>query len=204
MTGLGQIERARLDTLLRLLAEAFAMEHRPGGDAAAAALLAAIHLPYRHRNSLSDPRRLLQAACAHKDALPLASAILACTKLIAWANWSGEGLSADVSRRLHMTELVGPDGHVVIEGVRVGLLLSDAGIDYPISSHSGEETYLVVSGTAEWSVGGASFAQRRPGALIFHPAWAPHGRRTEREPFLGAWRWTGDLDLSTFRVARPG
>lgn len=193
-------ERARFDTLLENLAATFASEGRPGGDAAAAALRAAGSLPYRRRYSTSEPRRLLETACGHPDALPLSTSVLACRDLISWTNWSGEGLADEVSKRLHSAELVGPDGHIAHEAVRVGLLLSEPGVDYPISSHSGEESYLVISGTAEWSIGGLHYTPQPPGSFIFHPAWAPHGRRTEGEPFLGAWRWSGDLDLSSFRV----
>jgi quercetin dioxygenase-like cupin family protein len=102
---------------------------------------------------------------------------------------------------LFTTELVGPDGHVDADDVRVGLLVSDTDTDYPISSHSGEETYYVIAGLAEWTVGDQRYAPKPPGSFVHHPSWVPHGRKTRNEPFLGAWRWSGNLDLSTFSVA---
>ncbi|WP_136658183.1 dimethylsulfonioproprionate lyase family protein [Nitratireductor sp. XY-223] len=194
-------ERAAFDRLTSLLADAFAEEGRPGGDMAAKALRAAPALPYRRTVSGADPGPVLDVACGLSGALPLGASVLACRHLLDWISWEGTGLERSVSARLYTTELVGPDGHVAAESVRIGLLASEAWTDYPISSHAGEETYLVIAGTAEWSVGGGDYAAHAPGALIHHPSWVLHGRRTLDEPFLGAWRWSGDLDLSTFRVA---
>lgn len=200
MLRLNDRERASLDGLLLALADAFQTEGRPGGDAAATVLRAACGQPYRDIPATSEPAELLATACAHPDALPAAALVRSCAPFISWTNWEGEGLEAGISSNLHTAELAGPDGHIEAEGVRVGLLISDSGTDYPVSRHSGEETYLVLSGTAEWTVGGKPYQAQPPGTLIHHPAWTPHGRRTLSEPFLGAWRWSGDLDLSSFSV----
>ncbi len=188
------------EDLFRQLAEAFAKEGRVGGDLASAALSNADLRAHRRRISQSDPSAVLDVACRLTDSLPMSRLVQRCMPLLDWTSWEGEGLSKQVSRKLYTTELLGPDGHLPCENVRVGLLVSDVHTDYPISSHSGEETYMVISGTAEWTVGKAGYVPKRPGELIHHPAWTPHGRRTGEEPFLGAWRWSGDLDLSTFSV----
>ena len=193
-------QAAELQALLGALAAGFSKEGRPGGDAAAAALRSADTSAYRRAASSSQPGGLLDAACALPGALPAAALVLACRDLIDWTSWEGEGLDPAISARLHSAELVGPDGHIPADDVRIGLLLSAPNTDYPVSSHSGEETYLVIAGAAEWTVGDNPYRMQPPGSLIHHPAWAPHGRRTAEEPFLGAWRWSGDLDLSSFRV----
>ncbi len=195
-------ERTRLGRLLTTLATAFGSEGRPGGDQAAAALLAARNQPYRQAAGTVDPGSLLDTACALSNALPVARQVYSCRNAIGWTLWEGEGLAPDISSNLYSAELVGPDGHFEASDVRVGLLLSDVGTDYPVSSHSGEETYLVIAGVAEWTVAGRPYACKAPGSLIHHPAWVRHGRRTAGEPFLGAWRWSGDLDLSSFNVDR--
>lgn len=187
--------------LLVALAEAFSREDRAGGRQAARALRFADVNAYQRTVSHSNPLAVLKAACALPNALALSKAILRCESLLDWTSWEGEGLSATVSKRLYTTELVGPDGHIPAEGVRVGLLVSEKETDYPVSSHSGEETYLVIAGVAEWTLGDGGYAPKVPGDMVHHPAWAPHGRRTGGEPFLGAWRWSGDLDLSSFSVA---
>lgn len=195
-----QPDRSSFNALLGALAEVFAGEGRPGGHLAAAALSAAIRTPYRRTTSRADPHAVLKSACANRSAHPLAASVWACRERLDWTAWEGEGLASDVSANLYTTELVGPDGHCLAEAVRVGLLVSDADTDYPVSRHSGEETYFVISGVAEWTVGGSPYTAQAPGRFIHHPAWAPHGRRTRAEPFLGAWRWSGDLDLSSFSV----
>ena len=194
-------DRTAFDDLLSALATAFEAERRPGGDQAAAALLTARTQPYRRVHSAADPSALLDVACAHPCGLPLTASIRSCRHLIDWTNWEGTGLAPAISQKLYSAELLGPDGHVACPDVRVGLLLSAADTDYPVSSHSGEETHLVVSGIAEWTVAGGPYLPQEPGTLVHHPAWVPHGRRTLAEPFLGAWRWSGDLDLASFRVA---
>jgi hypothetical protein len=200
MTVMNADEQAAFENLLAVLADAFEREARPAAAAAALALRAASIEHYRPLPSSAAPGALLDAACRHPDALALAASISACRGLIAWSHWAGEGLDGAVSASLYSAELVGPDGHVPAPNVRVGLLISDRATDYPISRHAGEETYLVISGTAEWALDRSDYRRHAPGALVHHPAWTPHGRRTLGEPFLGAWRWSGDLDLSSFSV----
>lgn len=147
------------------------------------------------------PRRGAAAACTLPDSLPIAAQVAACAPLLAWTCWDGKGLARDISRRLFTTERLGPDGHIPAQDVRVGLLVSEPWVDYSMSRHSGEETYLVLLGTAECALNRHGCTARGPGTLIHHPAWHRHGRRTRAEPFLGARRWSGDLDLSSFSAS---
>lgn len=190
-----------LSALLTALGAAFQNEPRPGGQHAARALMLADASAARIGPSVEDPADLLAAAVAAPDAMPLAGLVLKCHPVLHWTCWEGDGLSPTISRRLFTTELLGPAGVIPAPDLRVGLLLSAPRTDYPLSRHAGEETYLVISGTADWAVGGPHYAPQEPGALIHHPAWVVHGRRTGAEAFLGAWRWSGDLDLSTFALA---
>ncbi|MEM7428290.1 MAG: dimethylsulfonioproprionate lyase family protein [Pseudomonadota bacterium] len=196
--------RTTFNNLLSELASWFGREGRSGGGLAAEALKRADTDTYRRCRSEADPGALLDQASALPGALAPAQHVLACRALLDWTCWSGGGLGDGVSARLFTTELVGPDGHIPADDVRVGLLVSAPHTDYPLSSHSGEETYLVISGEAEWIVGDEDYRPRPPGALVHHPAWMPHGRRTLNEPFLGAWRWSGDLNLGSFKVEDNG
>lgn len=200
MNKLKPDERDSIDSLLESLAKVYGNEGRPGGDAACAALRAAHGSAFRRFATSSDPVNVIGKASIQASALSMVSTILESWRLFGWANWEGEGLSDDVSSHLYTTELVGPDGHFNDNTVRIGLLVSDANTDYPISRHSGEETYFIISGTAEWSVDGNPYKAQAPGTYVHHPAWVPHGRRTTAEVFLGAWRWSGDLNLSSFSV----
>lgn len=187
--------------LLGALAEAFAAEGRPGGDAAAKALREAQSQRWRARPGSADPGTLLDEAAALPGATDIAPFVIACRSRIAWTRWGEGTLAPEIAASLWSAEILGPDGHFEAEGVRVGLLVSAPDTDYPLSSHSGEETYLVIAGTAEWRIGTAS-AFRLPGSLVHHPAWASHGRRTLSEPFLGAWRWSGEIDLTSFTLSK--
>ncbi len=188
--------------LLSGLADAFRQEDRKGGIEAATALSKADISGYRSMTSDKDPSRLLAKISELDNCQPMMKLVAKCQSLLAWTCWEGSGLESEISSKLFTTELVGPDGHIPAENVRIGLLASESWTDYPVSNHSGEETYFVIAGVAEWTVGKSDYAPRQPGEFVHHPAWELHGRRTLDEPFLGAWRWSGDLDLSSFSVAR--
>lgn len=193
-------QRIVLDKLLEELSAAFRQEGRPGGDLAAIRLLEAKQLPYRGISGKAAPEDLVSGVASLPDALSIARLVLDCGSILSWENWEGDGLENGVSANLFSTELVGPDGHFYSKDVRVGLLISDANTDYPASNHSGEETYFILSGHAEWTLNHSPYKVLPPGSYVHHPSWEIHGRRTRSEPFLGAWRWSGDLDLSSFSV----
>lgn len=192
---------ARFKLLLAALADVFSSEGRPGAELAATRLRRAASRVFVGRTSQLKPQRLLEKACRLPGAVDWANLVLECAPLLDWEQWEGSGLSREISSRLFTTELLGPDGHVHDNDVRVGLLISEPHTDYPISSHSGEETYFVISGEADWVLGDGDYQRYPPGSLIHHPSWEKHGRCTLSEPFLGAWRWSGDLNLSTFSVS---
>jgi oxalate decarboxylase/phosphoglucose isomerase-like protein (cupin superfamily) len=70
------------------------------------------------------------------------------------------------------------------------------------------ETYLVVSGTAAWTMEDAglrSTRHHRPGTLILHPANLVHAMETGDEPLLAAYAWTGDVEtLSAYEDENGG
>lgn len=190
--------------LCAALADRFSQEGRAGAEAAQRALLRAAQMhpdvPDRAPEQRIAAERIA-AAAAHPQALPEAALAARCATLLGWAHWGTGTLDDATAAGIRTAELVGPDGAVRVDDVRVGLLHCDAAVDYPRSAHAGEETYLVLSGTALWSVGEDAPVAHPPGALVHHPSWVPHARRTLDEPFLGAWRWSGELDLSTFALA---
>ena len=196
------INRRTFDALLQEIASVFSAEGRPGGDAAALRLREARYRPFLPGMANTHAMTLLRQACQLGNAVDWARLVLECAAHLAWEHWQGTGLSDRVSSSLYTTELLGPDGHIRDDEVRVGLLVSEANTDYPLSSHSGEETYYVIAGEADWVLDKAPYRRVPPGSLVHHPAWAKHGRKTLSEPFLGAWRWSGNLDLKSFEIAR--
>ena len=117
----------------------------------------------------------MERASAQVGRLSLVKLIQSCWQLFSWVNWGNGTLTDEVAANLYTTELVGPDGHFEDVHARVGLLISDSATDDPISSHSGEEAYFIVTDLAQWSVDGGPYQIHNPCTFVHHPTWAPHG-----------------------------
>jgi mannose-6-phosphate isomerase-like protein (cupin superfamily) len=89
------------------------------------------------------------------------------------------------------TELVGLNGPVASRGFACGLLLLAAGTDYPSHHHEPEELYIPLSGTALWQQGARQPVRRAPGSVIHHGPGEPHAMRTESQPLLALYLWSG-------------
>ena len=57
--------------------------------------------------------------------------------------------------------------------VLMGMLELAPRATYPAHKHPAPELYYVMSGTADWTVGGETFAAG-PGTAIYHPPNTPH------------------------------
>jgi hypothetical protein len=90
-------------------------------------------------------------------------------------------------------ELLGPSGHWRHADLALGLLLLGPGVTYPEHIHPAAETYVVLSGDAEWRQGQGQWRQRRPGSVITHVSMEPHAMRTTLEPLLAAYLWQDHL-----------
>lgn len=195
-------ERTRFDSLLEALAKVFEAEGCPGGDLAARECRKALGMPYRRLDESTDLGPVLEAALDHPDALPLARIVRAAGELIPWhyAGLSDNRIREPLARKMQTTYLIGPDGTIQHDTVWVGLFLQSPWVDYPIRTHAAEETFYVISGTAEWQVGDAPARLCPPGTYVQHPSYAPHASRTREEPVLAAWRWTGEIGLNTYEL----
>ena len=89
-------------------------------------------------------------------------------------------------------ELVGA-GPWSSSAVRVGVLLLAAQTQYPAHAHPAEEIYLVLQGSARWSVAGAAAREVGPGAVVHHPAHAAHAMRALAAPLLALYCWRGAI-----------
>jgi quercetin dioxygenase-like cupin family protein len=89
-------------------------------------------------------------------------------------------------------ELVGPRGLFDSAEARVGLTLIGPDTYYPAHAHPAVELYFVVSGTAAWTADGVE-TQRAPGDWVLHDQGVPHAMRTQAEPLLAVYSWTGDI-----------
>ena len=77
--------------------------------------------------------------------------------------------------------------------VRVGVLLLGAQTAYPAHAHPAEEIYLVLAGSARWSVDGAAARVLGPGASIHHPPGVAHAMHALDAPLLALYCWCGAI-----------
>jgi dimethylpropiothetin dethiomethylase len=104
-----------------------------------------------------------------------------------------------LSGRLASAELVGPDGIVKADNLRMGIFLQSPQTHYPLHSHAAEELYLVLAGTPLWQKDGGPFEPVSPGAAVQHLSYQRHSMKTERDGLLALWLWTGDLSFSSYQ-----
>ena len=190
---------AALDTLLTALAGIYAAEGCPGGDAAAAALLAA--RGKARPAPVPIPNAAALAAALAQSRHPLAPLLREVAERLTWVPSELDGrIRADISTRMMQAELVGPDGMVFAPDVRVGLWMMEAGLAYPERAHAAEETFHILSGHALWSADDGAFARRGEGATIHHPSMVPHANTTTDAPMLAAWRWSGEIGFADYTL----
>lgn len=117
-----------------------------------------------------------------------------------WYTPSFDRIPEPIGSKLSVVELLGPDGLVLCDHCRVGLLLQMPDLVYPAHAHAAHELYLVLSGTAEWQLGDAPFRPQPPGSFIHHPGGRRHAMTTRSEPLLAIWAWIGDIGFGSYRI----
>ena len=149
----------------------------------------------------------LAVALGHFDA-HTQRACNAVSKLKGALHWSQNSTYADQDflQGYAYCELLGPRGHLQHRELALGLLLLQPVITYPAHAHPAVETYVVLSGHAQWRQGDHKWRERGPGDVITHASMEPHAMRTNAEPLLAAYLWQDHLDESARLVnpARPG
>lgn len=187
------------DALMTALAGLYAGEGRAGGDAAAAALLAARGHDLPAPQPVPNPGALKLAL--DQSGHPLAALMRDAAPLLCWVPSELDGrIRAEIASRVMQCELVGPDGMVFDERVRVGLWVMEPNLTYPERAHAAEETFHILSGHALWSADESAFARRGEGATIHHPSMVPHANSTRDLPMMAAWRWSGDIGFADYRL----
>ncbi len=103
---------------------------------------------------------------------------------------SVEDIGAPFLERYGWTMLVGPDAPVKSDAILAGILILGPDIEYPVHRHAAEEAYVILSGTASWSIGNSDWHQKSAGEFIHNAAWQPHGMRTDcGEPLILGFLW---------------
>ncbi len=134
---------------------------------------------------------------------PLLGHLADIADMLTWRVSAGGWDNAEVASSIVVAELIGPDGMTRSDQCRFGLLLQQAQVFYPPHHHEAEELYLVLSGVAAWQADRNQPALLQPGSFAHHAPWQPHSIRTEADPLLALWGWTGNLSLSTYAMTGP-
>ena len=95
-------------------------------------------------------------------------------------------------------ELLGPDGLVRSDRVRLGLYGILPGAEYGIRTHPAEEVFVMLAGRAFWKRDDAPYEIHGPGERSYHPSMMPHATRTGDVAFLSAYVWIGDISTDQY------
>ena len=95
-------------------------------------------------------------------------------------------------------ELVGPDGLVKSESIRLGLygMLPDS--EYGVRTHPAEEIYIMLAGECYWKRGDAPYCCERSNGRSYHPSLMPHASKTKDQAFMSVYAWVGDLSTDAY------
>jgi hypothetical protein len=184
------------------LAVLFDVENTHGGNAAADALRSITsksHLPLpRGHDILPD----VEKQALDIDPLPICEHIEHAMPLIDWhhSGLADGRIRPEIANKMATVELIGPDGMIFHDTVRVGLFMQSANLDYVTREHAAEETFIMLCGSGMWSCHNEPLQTRKSGDYIHHPSMAPHVSVTYGDPFIAAWRWTGEIGYDKYSL----
>ena len=184
------------------LADLFDAENRIGGHEVAQELRAIcgkVHTPLLPAHQVLT--ETIQTALTINP-LPVAAKI---SKLMPLIDWHHSGLAdvrirPELASNMATAELVGPDGMIFSEHLRVGLFVQAANVNYVTRDHAAEETLIVLGGNGYVQAEGEQPILRKTGDMIHHPSHVPHASITKADPFVAAWRWTGDIGYDKYTL----
>ena len=137
-------------------------------------------------------------ATALASATDIATALRPIATAVPWRySYAPRTDAPDLGQDIAFAELVGPAAPFRHAAMCLGFLLIGPHRLYPPRAHPAVELYYVVSGTATWTAGQASWWVP-PGSYILHPSDMPHATRTNAEPLLAVYmdgRGVGGLDV---------
>ncbi|GHG83519.1 dimethylsulfonioproprionate lyase family protein [Pseudodonghicola xiamenensis] len=180
------------------MAAIFEAEGRPEAAETAAALCALANPELTPLTGMADADPIRDLLLT--SSLPVAAAMLGVLDQIPWGinpvagQASDEALSSYVS-----SDLMGPESPIHSEHLRVGLFYQRPGTRYGLHSHAAAETYVIVAGRALWTAGDRQ-KQLGPGDYVHHSTYLPHACQTGPEGVVALWRWSGDIDVSSYRI----
>ena len=99
-------------------------------------------------------------------------------------------VSDEMLRDYGFAEIVGKRGPFISDKIRFGIGVWGPNLVYPIHQHQAEEIYVVLSGSAQFTVDSAT-RKYAANELIWVKSNSPHGFITENEPIVVLYLWQG-------------
>ena len=98
-------------------------------------------------------------------------------------------------------ELVGPDGLVKSESVRLGLYGMPPEPEYGIRTHPTEEISFMLAGECFWKRDDEPYRCEKPNCRAYHPPMMPHASKTEDRACMSVYAWVGNLETDAYRYS---
>ena len=134
----------------------------------------------------------------HQNAHPI------CKEILKYPfNWMPPQTSNDEIYQQHSifkshVELLGPDGLVKSDVVRLGLYGMLPHSEYGIRTHPAEELYIMLAGDCLWKKAGGQYLSLNVNGRSYHPSNVPHASKTQRNAFMSVYVWYGELSKDDY------
>ena len=137
------------------------------------------------------------ARCSDAETKGVVDAIIEAADHLAWRQTYDEedGFDRGYLDRYGWFDLAGPEGPYEADGIRIMAGYWGQGLRYPDHSHSPEEHYLVLAGSAWFRLGQEDWYRLGPGGVFHTPAGGVHSADMRDEPLLAISIWRA-ADLS--------
>ena len=112
---------------------------------------------------------------------------------------SNDKLYIEHSKRKAHVEILGPNGLITSNSVRIGLYGMLSQSEYGIRTHPAEEIYIALAGVSYWKRGSDKYQELLPGESSYHPSLMPHASKTEKKAFMSVYVWNGDISMDNYR-----
>ena len=118
-------------------------------------------------------------------------------------NWTPPQTSMDPlyiehSRSKVHIELLGPNGLIYSNKVRLGLYGMEPNSEYGLRTHPAEELYIMLAGESDWLLANKPYKTHHPGDHSYHPSMMPHASKTNDVAFFSVYAWHGDLSTENY------
>lgn len=143
--------------------------------------------------------RALPALLDSGRADPVLAAVSRADQDLPWSAVARELCPGSFADGHAFIELLGPDGLLTVERVRMGLFLLAPRVVYPAHAHDAEELYLILAGTGAWQLSDAAFKTKDPGDLVHIAPGQPHAIEVGGRGVLTLWAWRGEIGFESYR-----